>query len=158
MTESDVSAATVIIRRPAKITTDDRGRTVWADSIEEAEFDLMSSQELKLALNAANDADRESIRAVAESGKDGVVARDRATGLYEIISEAELQELMDADMELSASICRRESVPESPDDADEDALSLVSTQALHRMLNTDDSEDSLEMQDDNPGVDPYDSG
>ena len=158
MTESDVSGTTVVIRRPTKVGTDDRGQTVWAGPIEEAEFDLMSSQELKLALHAANDADRESIRAVAESGKDGVVARDRATGLYEIISEAELQALMDADLELSASIRSRESVPESPDDAGEDALSLVSTQALHRMLSSDDSEDSFEVLDDNPGVDPYDSG
>ncbi len=158
MTESDVSATAVVIRRPTKVGTDDRGQTVWAGPIEEAELDLMSSQDLKLALHAANDADRESIRAVAESGKDGVVARDRATGLYEIISEAELHELMDADMELSASIRRRESVPESPDAAGKDGLSLVSTQALHRMLNSEDSENSLEVMDDNSGVDPYDSG
>jgi hypothetical protein len=69
-----------------------------------------------------------------------------------------LQALMDADVELSASIRRRESVPESPDDADEDGLSLVSTRALHRMLSQNDSEDSLEMLDDNPGADPYDTG
>ena len=158
MTGSDESVATVIMRRPAKIKTDKRGRTVWASSIEEAEFDLMSSQELKVALHAANDTDCESIRAIAESGEDGVVARDRATGLFEVISEAELQELMDADMELSASVRRRESVPESPDAVGEDGLSLVSTQALKRMLNADDSENSLEVLDDNPGVDPYDSG
>ena len=158
MTGSDESVATVIMRRPAKIKTDKRGRTVWASSIEEAEFDLMSSQELKVALHAANDTDCESIRAIAESGEDGVVARDRATGLFEVISEAELQELMDADMELSASIRRHESVPESPDAAGEDGLSLVSTQALKRMLNADASENSLEVLDDNPGVDPYDSG
>ena len=45
----------------------------------------------------------------------GVVARDRATGLYDVVSEAELQELMDTDTELSASIRRHEMVPESAD-------------------------------------------
>jgi hypothetical protein len=113
---------------------------------------------LKLALRAANDLDRKSIRAVAESGKDGVVARDRATGLFEVISEAELQELMDADAALSASIRRHEMMPESEDAGPEDELSLVSTQALYRMLQQSDSEDSLAVTDDNPGFDPYDKG
>jgi hypothetical protein len=158
MTDPEDSATTIVIRRPAKVKTDDRGQTVWADAIEETEFDLMSSQELKLALQAANDVDHESMRAVAESGKDGVVARDRATGLYDVVSEAELREFLDADMELSASIRRHEMMPESADDSCANELSLVSTQALQRMLNQDDSEDSLEVLDDNPGCDPYDKG
>ena len=73
MTEPEGSATTVVIRRPTKVKTDDRGRTVWAGPIEETELDLMSSQDLKLALQAANDTDRESIQVVAESGKKGVV-------------------------------------------------------------------------------------
>ena len=56
MTKPDLFATTVVIRRAAKVQTDDRGRSVWASPIEEAEFDLMSSQELRLALHAANDA------------------------------------------------------------------------------------------------------
>ena len=158
MTDPEDSATTIVIRRPTKVETDDRGQTVWAGAIEETEFDLMSSQDLELALQTANDVDRESMRAVAESGKDGVVARDRATGLYDVISEAELLELMDTDTELSASIRHHEMMPESADDSCADELSLVSTQALQRMLNQDDSEDSLGVLDDNPGCDPYDKG
>ena len=38
---------TVRIRRPAKVTTDDRGRTVWADTVETAELELVSTAELQ---------------------------------------------------------------------------------------------------------------
>jgi len=158
MTESEEYSTTVVIRRPKRVETDDRGRSIWAGDIEETELDLMSSQDLKLALRTANDVDRESIRAVAESDIDGIVARDRATGLYEVISEAELQELMDKDTALSDSLHRREMVSESTDDNCADELSLVSTQVLRRMLTKDESDDSLDVQDDNPGFDPYDKG
>jgi len=160
MTDSKKSATTVVIRRPTKVKTDKRGRSVWAGAIEETELDLMSSQDLKLALQAADDADRESIRAIAESGKNGVVARERGTGLYHVISEDELQELMDNDAALSASIRGLEMAPESADgDSDsEEALALVSTQALRRMLDPIEVEDALDLSDDNPGFDPYDKG
>ncbi len=158
MSESEEYSTTVVIRRPKRVKTDDRGRSIWAGDIEETELDLMSSQDLKLALRTANDVDRKSIRAAAESGIDGVVARDRATGLYEVISEAELQELMDKDTALSATVRRREMVSESADDNCAEEFSLVSTQVLQRMLTQGDSEDSFEVQDDNPGFDPYDKG
>ena len=37
--------ATVRIRRPAKVTTDDRGRSVWAETIETAQLELVSTSE-----------------------------------------------------------------------------------------------------------------
>jgi len=158
MTDSKASATTVVIRRPTKIKTDKRGRTVWTGAVDETEFDLMSSQDLKLALQAADDADRESIRAIAESGKNGVVARERGTGLYHLISEDELQELMDNDAALSATIRGQEMAPESADGDSEEELALVSTQALRRMLDPIEVEDALVVSDDNPGFDPYDKG
>ena len=158
MTDSKASATTVVIRRPTKIKTDKRGRTVWTGAVDETEFDLMSSQDLKLALQAADDADRESIRAIAESGKNGVVARERGTGLYHVISEDELQELMDNDAALSASIRGLEMAPESADGDSEGELALVSTQALRLMLDPIEVEDALDVSDDNPGFDPYDKG
>lgn len=157
MSKADTST-TVVIKRAAKVATDNRGRTVWVDEVEDAEFDLMSSQELRLALLAADDSDRESIRAAAECGTEGVVARDRATGLYEIISEAQLEELMSVDKDLAASIRRCESVPELVDDAGENGLSLVSTQTLSRMLNHDEFDDMADAEEDNRGVNPYDRG
>ncbi len=158
MSVSDESATTVIIRRPTMVKTNGRGRTVWVGPIEETELDLMSTEELKLALQAANDDDRGSIRAVAESGKNGIVARDRATGLYDVISDAELRDLMATNTGLSASIRCHDMVPESADDSCAAELSLVSTQALKQILNEDDSEDLLDVLDDNPGCDPYDNG
>jgi hypothetical protein len=158
MTDSKESATTIVIRRPTKVKTDKRGRAVWTGAIEETEFDLMSSQDLKLALQAADGADRESIRAIAESGKNGVVARERGTGLYHVIPEDELQELMDNDAALSASIRGQEMAPESADGDSEEELALVSTQALRRMLDPIDVEDALDVSDDNPGFDPYDKG
>ena len=159
MTESEDSATTDVIRRPKNVVkTDARGQTVWADDIEEIELDLMSSQDLELALEAANDVDRESLRSLAESGKDGVVVRDRATGRYDVVSEAELREWLDTDIEISASIRRHEMMPESEDADREDELPLVSTQDLHQMLTQDDSDFSLEVPDDDPGFDPYENG
>jgi hypothetical protein len=49
-------------------------------------------------------------------------------------------------------------VSESADDNCAEEFSLVSTQVLQRMLTQGDSEDSFEVQDDNPGFDPYDKG
>jgi len=158
MTDSKESATTVVIRRPTKVKTDKRGRTVWTGAVEETELDLMSSQDLKLALQASDGADRESIRAIAESGKNGVVARERGTGLFHVISEDELQELMDADAALSASIRDQEMAPESADGDSEEDLALASTRALRQMLDSIDVEDAVDVPDDNPGFDPYDKG
>ncbi len=156
MNESGDSATTVVIRRFTEERTDDHGDTIWTAEVEEIELELMSTQDLELAIQASSEIDRESLRALAESDRDGVVARDRATGLYDVISEAELRESLDTDVALSTSIRRNEMVPESTDAGSEDELSLVSTQALHRMLNHDDSEDSSEVPDDKLGFNPYD--
>ncbi len=158
MNESGDSATTDVIRRSTEERTDDHGDTIWADDIKEIELELMSTQDLELAIQASSETDRESLRALAESDRDGVVARDRATGLYDLISEAELRESLDIDITLSTSIRRNEMVPESTDAGREDELSLVSTQALHRMLNQSDSEATIEAQVDDPGFNPYDKG
>lgn len=47
----------VVNRKPAKVKSNDSGLTEWADTIEEIELDLMSSQELELALQANDTAD-----------------------------------------------------------------------------------------------------
>jgi hypothetical protein len=156
MTKADESATTVLIRRPTKVKTDGRGRTVWAGAVEETELELMSSQQLRVAIDTANSVDSESIRAIVESGEDGVVARDHTTGLYAVISEAELQELMDADDALLTRERNRELVPEHMESDTGEELSLVSTQALKHMLSHDDYDDTLDVLDDKPGFDPYD--
>lgn len=52
----------LIIRRRARVPTDARGRTIWATPIEEIEIELMSSQELELALYDSDSVDQKSIR------------------------------------------------------------------------------------------------
>ncbi len=124
MNESGDSATTVVIRRSTEERTDDLGDTIWTDEIEETEFELMSTQDLELAIQASSEIDRESLRALAESDRDGVVARDRAAGLYDVISEAELRESLDTDIALTASIRRHEMVPESVDACRDNGLSV----------------------------------
>lgn len=155
MANTDNSASTVIIRQPTKVKTDGRGRTIWAGRIEELELNLISTQELKLALLTAGAAGLNSIKAVAAGGKDGVVAHDQSTGLYDVISGAELKKLLDSGVELPASLTAGEVARDCSDVGAEDAFSLVNTQALRQMLDQDNSEDSLIAEDNNPGFDPY---
>ena len=43
---------TVIIRKPAKVATDDRGRTVWVGKIESVELELVSTTALEKILKS----------------------------------------------------------------------------------------------------------
>jgi hypothetical protein len=75
--------------------------------------------------------DREAcseIRKLARSHKDGVLARDIATGHYQIVSESELKALATAD-----------------------ELSLVSTQILRKVIQAAGKKDPA------GGFDPYDN-
>lgn len=131
--KSDAYTTTVIIRRPAKVNVDNRGHNVWTAPIEETELELMSTGELKLALEAADGADREAIQAMAKSGKRGVVARNPATGAFDVVSEDELRELqLDKTVRLSQLLGQDAALDASNDEDQE--LSLVTTQMLKHML------------------------
>ena len=156
--ESDDYPPTVKLRRPARVSTDDRGRTVWVGEIEETELELMSTGELKLALSAADAVQRESIKALADKTKQGVVVRNCATGLFDVISESELRAAIDRDGE-SPSVASRlgeSRVPSSDDEGRE--LTLVSTQALRRMLHPDEDGPDDNATERDHGFDPYDRG
>jgi hypothetical protein len=131
---------TVRIRRPAKITTDDRGRTVWAETVETAELELVSTAELQKILASTDDDTRSAIQSIIREEEEGVLARDPATGLFEIISDADLQAILDSNEDLpktrrpeSVTLERASRKPESQDDE----LSLVSTQVLRKVLAAD---------------------
>ncbi|MGA8204812.1 MAG: hypothetical protein WB812_09865 [Woeseiaceae bacterium] len=157
MAKSEGYTTTVIIRRPARVSIDDRGHNVWTAPIEETELELMTTQELKLALAAADDADRQAMQAMAESGKRGIVARNPVTGALDVVSDDELRELQRDKTVRLPQLLDTDSAPETGDDGHE--LSLVSTQMLKQMLGNEEPKgpgEPEEIAEAKKGFNPYD--
>ena len=152
---------TVRIRRPAKVTTDDRGRTVWADTVETAELELVSSGMLQKILSSSDEDTRSAIERIASGQEEGVLARDPATGLFEIISDADLQAIL-KDNDTLPKIARPADVTLEPDGSRTasaaDELSLVSTQVLRKIVRTEKPAPVQPKKDKSGGFDPYNSG
>jgi hypothetical protein len=135
MSERDPSK--VIVRRPSKIKTDGRGRSVWVDSIKTAELELVSTQMLKKVLQSDDKDSRASIEQAVDCASDGVLARDPATGIFEVIDDDDLRAILDSESDLppvthSADVVLEPLSNEADSAADE--LSLVSTQMLRKVL------------------------
>jgi hypothetical protein len=156
---------TVRIRRP-KVTTDERGRTVWADKVETVQLELVSTGMLQKILQSSDDETRTAIESIVNRPEEGVLARDPATGLFEIISEADLQSFMKENDNLPTETPPAETPPaedtlepvHSETDDDKDELSLVSTQVLRKILHKDSPMPVPKKKDKGGGFDPYDSG
>lgn len=131
--------ATVRIRRPTKVTTDDRGRTVWAETIETAQLELVTTAQLKTILQSDDDESRSSIERLILGKDDGVLARDPATGLFEVISDEVLQAILASDDKLPPTLRPADVALEPVGDDAGNALSLVSTQMLRKIIRTDDT-------------------
>ena len=110
---TDELKQTVRIVRKKKVTTDDRGRTVWNVPVEETELELVSTTMLK-SLLTSKDTEEKLAQIAAE--KEGVLAQNLRSG-SDVVYEA---------------------VPES--NAGEE-LSLVNTQMLKQILSDDDAID-----------------
>ena len=160
---SDDAPAKVLVKRPSKIRSDGHGRSVWADPVESAELELVSTQTLKQILSSNDDKNRKSIADLATTAGDGVLVRDPATGMFKIIDDEELQQILDDDDSLP-KLSRPSDATLEPlhDYSDDDHLSLVSTQALRRILPGDESDkdevDDKEEDAIDTGFNPYDSG
>ena len=150
---ADDYTATIRIRRPSKVTTDDRGRTVWVGEIEEAELELVSTAELKQILDSSDPASRSAIEEVASGGAEGLLARNTATGLFEIISDHDVQAALARD---TARPAAGSGLEPAKGRSGED-LSLVSTQVLRKVLK-DDTKPGTPRKDAGGGFDPYNSG
>ena len=148
----------VLVRRPTKIKTDSRGRSVWADPIESAKLELVSTQTLKQILSSSDDKNRAAIKDAANTATDGVLARDPATGFFEIIDDTDLQVILDANADLPR-LSRPTDVTLEPlhDYADDENLSLVTTMALRKVLAEDNDDITTEPELDTSGMDPYNS-
>jgi hypothetical protein len=158
---SDHDSGKVLVRRPSRISTDGRGRSVWADPVESAELELVSTQTLKVMLTSRDDSDREAIREAANTETEGVLVRDPSSGGFEIIDDDELQAILDVNQGLP-KITRPADATLEPlrDYADDAALSLVSTHALRKVLHGDDDDSANDdhLPDDAAGFNPYDNG
>ena len=87
---------TVRIVRRSKVTTDDRGRTVWTDPVDSAELELVTTTMLTHMLESDDEEQKQRIRDAA-SGKDGLLARDVEKNQFEIIDDDDLQAALAAD-------------------------------------------------------------
>lgn len=155
---NDKLSQTMKILRSPKVRTDDRGRTVWADTVETASLELVSTQMLKQLIEKGDEETNDTLREVA-AGSDGLLARDVDKGRFEVISDEELQHILDGtDAEYtgseSAKLVEEAVVDSVPEDLE---LELVSTQMLRTILGPDD--DNLEKVDDpaGGGFNPYDN-
>lgn len=159
---SDDLKQTVRIVRGSKVGLDDRGRSVWVGPVEEVEMDLVSTTMLKRVLASDDEARKRQIREAA-SDKDGVLAHDPEKDMFQIIDDTDLKEILASEPKgmdaIKAADVTLEPLLERADTEDE-ALSLVSTQALRRMLDGEDAAADDAGADEPPdtGFDPYNSG
>jgi hypothetical protein len=139
----DEKSARVLVRRPSTIKTEGDGRAE-----EGSEVELVSTQILKQILSSKDSKNRQAVEAVAKTAGEGVLARNPVTGYFEIIDDDELQEIIDSDQDLP-KLTRPSDVTAEPlhDYADSDHLSMVSTEALRRVLDDDDEEEESEPAD-----------
>ena len=129
---SDEKSAGVLIRR----------RSTGAKSGDSAELELVSTQMLKQILSSNDVENRKAVGDAAKTPGDGVLARDPATGFFEIIGEDELQAIVDSGQNLP-KLSRPSDVTAEPlhDYADDEHLSLVSAQALRQVIVDDEKQD-----------------
>jgi hypothetical protein len=149
----------VLVQRPGRIRTDGHDRSAWADPVQSAELELVSTQMLKQILTSRDDADRKAVASAAKTSADGVLVRHPGSGRFEIIDDEELQAILDSNKGLP-KINRPADATLEPlrDYVNDDELSLVSTQALRKVLASDDEEEEISPAiDADGGFNPYDS-
>lgn len=158
---SENTSRKVLVKRPSRIRTDGTGRSVWDDPVETAELELVSTQMLKQILTSRDDTERKAIESAANTSADGVLARHPASGRFEVIDNEELQAILDTNQGLPEVSRPADATLEPLHDYVEDGqLSLVSTQALRKVLkhDDDDKDDSNVVVDAGGGFNPYDRG
>ena len=121
---------TVRIRKVDKVAPDERGRSVWLGKVDAVELELVSTTALEKILKTDGGKTRSEIQKLAAGRKDGILARDTATGHFRIVSETDLKKALAA--ESGAKPGRSSEVTAAPlTDTTRraaDELSLVSTQ------------------------------
>jgi len=127
--------------RSSRFATDSRGHNVLVDIAETGTMELMSSHMLQMVIDS-NDAEaNDNLREIADGGS-GLVARDIDNNRFEVISDEDLQNMLNGSDNnpgvISSSSLVDEDLVASVDG--DDALDLVSTQMLRIALNLNDDE------------------
>lgn len=147
---------TVRLLRSARGEDDARGRSTPEAAVEEVEFELVSTTMLRAMLDSGSAEHQQRLRDAA-AGKQGVLAKNLGSGTFEIIDDDDLKtglaEGGAAEADVKPLLARA--------DTDDEELSLVSTQALRRMLGQAE-EKPEEKEKTKPklpggGFDPYNS-
>jgi hypothetical protein len=132
---------TVRIRKVDKVAPDHRGRSVWLGKIEPVELELVSTMALQTILKSDGGKRLVEIQKLAAGRKNGILARDTATGHFRILSEADLKK---AATEPPGEGPKRSGVVTAPPLTETtrkkaEELSLVSTQILRKVVRPDGS-------------------
>lgn len=151
----DLQKTTRIVRR-SRVRTDERGRTVWDDTIKTANLELVSTQMLKQIIDDGDPATSSHLEEVSK-GDNGVLAHDAEKGRFEIISDEEMEHILNGtEAEYNARKATLSEEPSVEVIQEDEELELVSTQMLRQILSPDDFgelDDHCEAQ---SGFDPYD--
>ncbi|MGE0029860.1 MAG: hypothetical protein AB7T20_01910 [Steroidobacteraceae bacterium] len=162
---ADDFTKTVRIQRTSRVAEDDRGRNVWVGKVESVELELVSTTALQKLLKTADGKTQAEIRSLADSRKDGVLARDTATGVFQIVSNEDLRTAVEIttprDGPARGAEIQGAPLSEKTLKAAEE-LSLVSTQILRKVIRPDDQDadgkPKVGKKDQFGGFNPYDNG
>jgi hypothetical protein len=155
---------TVQIRKIDKVAPDHRGRSVWLGKVEPVELELVSTMALQTILKTEGGKTRVEIQKLAAGRKNGVLARDTATGHFRILSEADLKKAATAPPgegpKRSGVVTAAPMTETTRKKAEE--LSLVSTQILRKVVKPDGGTDfekpkTAGRKDKFGGFNPYDN-
>jgi hypothetical protein len=155
---------TVRIRKPDKVAPDHRGRSVWLGKIEPVELELVSTTALEKILKTEGGKTRSEIQKLAAGRKNGVLARDAATGHFRILSDADLKKAATsppADGPARSGVTTAEPLSEATR-RKADELSLASTQFLRKVVKPDGKSEiekpkAATKKDKFGGFNPYDN-
>lgn len=154
---------TVQIRKVARVAPDTRGRSVWLGKVEPIELELVSTTALQTILKTEGGKTRIEIQKLAAGHKNGVLARDTATGHFRILSEADLRKAVTAP---PGEGPKRSGVVTAPPLSETtrkkaEELSLVSTQILRKVVKPSGETEKPKptgKKDKFGGFNPYDNG
>jgi hypothetical protein len=127
---------TVRIRTIEKVAPDHRGRSVWLGKVDPVELELVSTGALEKILKTEGGETRVEIQKLAAGRKNGVLARDTATGHFRILSEADLRKaatVPPADGPKRSGVVTAAPLTDTARKRAEE-LSLVSTQILRKVV------------------------
>jgi hypothetical protein len=154
---------TVRIRKPDKVAPDERGRSVWLGKVEAVELELVSTTALEKILKSEGGQTRTEIQKLAAGRKNGILARDTATGHFRIVNETDLKKALAAESggkpARSAEVTAAPLTETTRRAADE--LSLVSTQILRKVMKPGEKAEAAKpkagKKDKFGGFNPYDN-